>query len=126
MPKKKAAQSVSSHASANKAALIGFLFSIPFWFVNFIVALKIDPFYGWLETMPFLRSTPVLPLILLMLFPIGAFISIRPLLKKGAKTKNLMLNIAVSLIMFAVFLLLANILGSEFLNCEILAIPNCD
>lgn len=115
-------------ANPKSAALIGFLFAVPFLAINFIVALHIEPFYSFLGSFPAIRATPLTPLLLLLLFPIGAFIALRPMFQKtpDGQRRFLIGNSLVALTLLAFFLVVFSALGEEFYRCEILHIPNCD
>ena len=112
----------------HSAALVGFLFSLPFVITNFIVSSHIEPLYSFLGSFPSVRKSPFLPLALLLLFPIGAFISIRPMLYKGAngKRKIYILNTILAVILIGFFLLFFLALGEEMYRCNVLKVPNCD
>ncbi|MFZ2887044.1 MAG: hypothetical protein WA021_04465, partial [Minisyncoccia bacterium] len=69
-------------STPNRAALIGLLLVLPFIILNFIVALRIEPVYSFLGSIGLLSSSPWLPTLLLLLFPIAFFITIRPMLTK--------------------------------------------
>jgi hypothetical protein len=108
----------------NFAAIIGFLFALPFFIINFIVALRIEPLYSILGAYPALRNTPILPLLLLLLFPIGACISAYPMFQ--GKQKIYITNTIVVIVLMVVFFILFYALGEELYRCEIAKIPNCD
>lgn len=110
----------------NKAAFVGFLFAIPFVVTNFIVALRLEPIYSFLGSFSVIRNSPFLPLFLLLLFPLGAYIALYPMLKKGRKSNFYILNSIVATILLAIFAILFFALGEEIYRCEILKIPNCD
>ena len=113
--------------SPKSAAFVGFLFSLPFIVANFIVSLRIEPFYSFLGTFPTVRNSTLFPLLLLLLFPVGAFIAIRPLLKtSNGKRKFYLVNITLASIMLIVFLLLFFALAGDTYRCDVLKIPNCD
>jgi hypothetical protein len=111
-----------------RAAIIGFLFVVPFFVANFIVALRIEPLYSFLGSFPAIRNSTFIPLLLLLLFPIGTYIAVRPALQKGPDGKRAMhvVNIAVAAIILAIFLVLFYALGEEAYRCDVLKIPNCD
>lgn len=111
----------------NKAALIGFLFALPFVITNFIVALRIEPFYLFLGSFSVIRNSPIFPLLLLLLFPVGAFVAMRPSLKKvDGKRKFYLTNSIVAIVLIVVFILLFTALEEELYRCNVLQIPNCD
>ncbi len=110
------------------AATIGFLFAIPFLIMNFIIALRLEPFYSFIGSFPAIRNATLTPLVLLLLFPIGAYIAALPMLRKDTNGKRRMLvaNSIVIVIMLAVFVVLFTALGEDFYRCDILGIKNCD
>lgn len=108
------------------AAGIGFLFIFPFIVMNSIVGSRIEPFFSLLR--PGIHTSTfeyILLFIVLFLIPIGAFISIRPMIYDG-KLKFYIVNGVVAAILLIVFMVLTGTLGSEIYRCEILQIPNCD
>jgi hypothetical protein len=113
--------------SSRSAAFIGFLFSLPFILVNFVVSLRIEPFYSFLGTVPAVRNSTIFLLLLLLLFPVGAFIAIQPMLKtSNGKRKFYPINIGLALILLIVFLFLFSALIGDTYRCDVLKIPNCD
>lgn len=114
--------------SHNRAALTGLLFVLPFFLMNFIVSLRMQPFFSFLEMFPAIRSSPILPLLLLLLFPAGAYASIRPMLftEKDGSRKMPIVNCLLSALLLAMFLFLFIPLAKDMYTCEILNIPNCD
>jgi hypothetical protein len=112
----------------NTAALKGFLFSLPFFVLNFIVSLRLEPFYSIFGSVPAIRNSPFIPLLLLLLFPVGAFVAALPMLQTGAKGKRkiYIANMAVAAVLLIIFVLLFSVLGEELYQCNVLKIPNCD
>jgi len=109
------------------AAFLGFLFTLPFIVANFIVSLRIEPFYSLLGKFPAVRNSTLFPLLQLLLFPIGAFIAIRPVLKKSnGKWGFYPVNIVLVALMLIVFFLLFIALAGDTYRCDVLKIPNCD
>jgi hypothetical protein len=112
----------------NRAALFGFLLVLPFIIVNFIVALRLEPLYSALGSMGFLTS-PWLPGLLLLLFPLALFVTIRPMLRKDNTCgyhRFYPLNIALGALIIAATIFFWNGLGQDIIACDILHIPNCD
>jgi hypothetical protein len=110
-----------------KTAIVGALFALPFFLANFVVALRFEPFYSLLGIIPAMRKTPILPLLLLLLFPIGAYIAIRPSIqKKSGKRKFYIANTFIAAFLLVFFFIVFTALGEEFYRCDILHIPNCD
>jgi hypothetical protein len=113
--------------SPRSAAFVGFLFSLPFIVANFIVSLRIEPFYSLLGTFPTVRNSTMFPLLLLLLFPIGAWIAIKPVLKvSNGRRKLHFINIALASIMLIIFLFLFFALAGDTYRCDVLKISNCD
>jgi ethanolamine transporter EutH len=117
-----------AHLNAHRAAVTGLLFILPFFILNVIVALRFDPFYSLLGAVPAIRNSTLLPLILLLLLPIGAYVAARPMLQKdeSGKRKMLILNSIVAVTLIALFIPVFFGLGQDMYRCDILHIPNCD
>lgn len=111
--------------TARRSALLGSLCALPFVLMNFVVALRVEPFYANLGSVPVIRNSPVTPLLLLLLFPVGAFVAMRPLFA-GGKKSGYAINILVSMLLIATFIPLFLALGQDLYRCDILQIPNCD
>lgn len=111
-----------------RAALIGLVSTLPFVITNFIVGLRIEPFYGFLDSFPVIRSSPILPLLLLLFFPVGAIFSLYPMLskEKDGSRKMYILNSVLSAVLLAIFLFLFIPLAKDIYTCDVLKIPNCD
>jgi hypothetical protein len=112
----------------NRAALLGFLLLVPFIIVNFTVALRLEPLYSTLGSIGFLAS-PWLPVLLLALFPLALFVTIRPMLRKDNTCgyhRFYPLNIALGALILAAVIFFGNSLGQDLIACDILRIPNCD
>ena len=111
-----------------RAALSGFLCTLPFFIINFIVSLRIQPFYAVLDAFPVIRSSPFLPLLLLLFFPLGALISLYPMLhaEKDDGRKIPILNVIIAALLLAIFFFLFIPLAEDIYKCQILKIPNCD
>jgi hypothetical protein len=120
----KSTKSVNPHG----AAVTGALLAVPFIITNLIVSLRIEPFYALLETIPAVRNSPVFPLLLLFLFPVGAFIAMRPMIQKETQGQRTFypVNILIAVILLVTFFILFSALGNELYRCEVLKIPNCD
>jgi hypothetical protein len=111
------------------AALIGFLFALPFLILNTIVGSRIEPFYSLMR--PDTHTGPfeyVLLAFVLLLIPIGGFIAARPMLRTGVngEQKFYLLNTILAAILIAGGIALFVGLGSEIYRCDVLQIPNCD
>ncbi len=111
-----------------RALLIGILFILPFILVNFIVALRLEPFYSFLGSFMLIRNSTLTPLVLLLLFPIGAFVAARPMIRKNADGNRRMhlVNAIFVTTTIIIFLVLFAVLGEEAYRCDVLQIPNCD
>lgn len=120
-------------SNPKSAALIAFLFTLPFMVLNTIAGNQIEPFFTIFKvnTGGGFWDHPVghISLIVaLLLFPIGAVISIRPMFQKGAdgKRKFHLMNVLLAVIMVFLFVLISGALISEIYRCNVLQIPNCD
>jgi hypothetical protein len=115
--------------SPKSAALIGLLCIAPFVLLNAIVGSRIEPFFSLIR--PGTHTGPYeYPLLffVLLLIPVGSFISIRPMFQQGAegKRKFYLVNVLLAALLLIVFVTLSVALGSEIFRCNILQIPNCD
>jgi len=120
-------------SNPRSAALIAFLFTLPFMVLNTIAGNQIEPFFTIFEvnTGGGFWDHPVghISLIVaLLLFPIGAVISIQPMFQKGAdrKRKFHLMNVLLAVIMVFLFVLISGALISEIYRCNVSQIPNCD
>ncbi len=111
-----------------KAAYVGFLLVLPFFLLNFVVALRLEPIYSMLIAANLISSTPWFPTLLLALFPIALFIVIRPMLRHDAAGKRhfYILNSLLGVFILVVMIFLWGGLGEDIIKCDILKIPNCD
>lgn len=111
------------------AALIGFLCSLPFIVMNALVANQVQPVLSFLRPDGH-TSTFEYGLLasVLLLLPIGAFITLRPVLykKQDEDRKLYIFNIVLAIILFAGFVMISIGLGSDIYQCDVLKIPNCD
>lgn len=115
------------------AALIAFLFTLPFMVLNTIAGNHIEPFYtifmvntgGGFWDHPIGHISLIIALLLL---PAGAVISIRPMLQRQADgtRRFLFINTLLAVILLTFFFLVSNALISEIYRCNVLDIPNCD
>ena len=62
------------------------------------------------------------------MLPLGAFVAVRPLLQGRTRGAGgwAIAEIAVAVVLLALFLLISVGLGEEIYRCEFLQIPNCD
>lgn len=106
------------------AALVGMLCIVPFLLLNAIVATRTEPFFSLLRPGPHtsLQEYVLLPLVLL-LFPLGALIAVRPLFRER---KFYAVNSLLALFLLGAFAAIAFGLGMDIYRCEILRIPSCD
>ena len=116
-------------SNPKSAAIVGFLFALPFLILNTIVGIRIEPFYSLMR--PDNHSGPleyVLLAVVLLLIPVGGFIAARPMLQKGAngERKFYLLNTILAAILIAGGIALFVGLGSDIYRCDVLHIPNCD
>jgi hypothetical protein len=111
------------------AAWTGLLFLLPFWIMNAVVVLRIEPLFSWVRPAPHTspREYAVLAIVLLLL-PAGALWTLIPSLTRDADGKRMFhaANTAVAMLLILFFLAVAGALGSEIYACEVLQVPNCD
>lgn len=120
-------------SNPKSAALFSFLLTLPLILLNTIAINRIDPFFtifqintaGSFWDYPIGHSTA---LVALLLLPCGAAIALRPLLQTGGSGKQAfyLVNIFLSVIMLAAFVLISGALIEEIYRCNVLQIPNCD
>ncbi len=111
------------------AALAGFVQILPFAVLNAIVANRVEPFFSLIR--PGIHTSPFeysLLLVVLLLLPFGAFLSLRPLLRRGAHWTMgaYLLNGGTAALLLVGFVVLSTALGSDIYACDVLKIPNCD
>jgi hypothetical protein len=106
-----------------RTILAAALFAAPFFVVNAIISGRIEPFYSWLDAAPAIRNSPLLPLGLLALLPVAAFILLAP--ASGARRVGVAgaFGAAFLLASFAAFTVA---FGEEALRCDIARVANCD
>lgn len=111
------------------AALVGFLFILPFFVANAIVGNRIEPFFSLIR--PGLHTSArelVVLAIVLLLFPAGALVALSPMRRRGADgtRRFYLLNGVIAAVLLIAFAVLSIALGSEIYRCDVLKIPNCD
>jgi hypothetical protein len=120
-------------ATPRSAALIGFLFALPFVSLNAIAVSKLEPFYTaftglGLDNISRFGAGLIVFSSVFLLLPLGALIAIRPLLQgktRGARGWAIV-EVAVATALMALFVLVSVGLGEEMYRCAILQVPNCD
>ncbi|MBX3036517.1 MAG: hypothetical protein KF758_06365 [Anaerolineales bacterium] len=106
------------------AALTGFLFALPFLIMNAMVANQFQPLLSFLRPDGHTSNFEyVLLAFVLILLPIGAIVSIRPMF---AEKKLYILNIVLAFILIVGFVIIGTALGTEIYRCDVLQILNCD
>jgi hypothetical protein len=116
-------------SSPGLAALIGFLCSMPFIVMNALVGNQVEPFLSFIRPNGHTSTFEYgLLAFVLLLLPLGAFITLRPMLQKqrDEKRKLYVFNIILALVLFAGFSMISMSLGSDIYRCDVLQIPNCD
>lgn len=115
------------------AAFTAFLLTLPFMILNTIAANQIEPLYTIFKvnTAGSFWDYPVghiSLLVVLLLFPLGATISIRPMLQKtnDGERKFYFVNILLAVIMVGFFVLISGALLEEIYRCNIIGVLNCD
>jgi hypothetical protein len=114
--------------SPRRSALIAVLLVLPFILLNFVVGLRLDPVYSFMADIGLLGPTPWFPTLLVALYPIAAFIAVRPMLNAGpdGKRKFYIINILVAMFALGAAIFLWWALGEDIIKCNVLKIPNCD
>lgn len=90
--------------------------------------MRVEPFYSLLGSLEIVRKSPIFPLFLLLFFPVGAFISLSPMIHKSEKGKRkfYLFNSLIAVLIMIFFTVVFVALGEELYRCDILKIPNCD
>lgn len=117
------------NAKPGVAALAGFLFALPFAAMNAIVANRVEPFFSLIRPGPHTSAHEIALLVfVILLLPAGAYVALRPVLRKGpdGKRRFHVVNGGAAAILLLVFGTLSFTLGSEIYRCEILRFPYCD
>lgn len=120
-------QSISTRPGG--AAVLGALCLVPFAVANAIVANRIEPFFSVLRPGAHTSGGEYLLLaVLLLLMPAGAYVALRPALRRGAdgKRRFLVLNVMMAVLLVTGFAAVGIALGSEIYACDVLQVPNCD
>lgn len=120
-------------SNPKSAALLSLLLTLPLILLNTIAINRIEPFFtifqintgGNFGDHPLGHSAA---LVALLLLPCGALISLRPLLQTGGGGKRAfyLVNIFLSMLLLAAFVLITGALIEEIYRCNVLQIPNCD
>jgi hypothetical protein len=115
-------------ANSRNAAITALLLSLPFLLINAVVATRAEPVYGWLrglETLTFGNYGLgfFLLVALLLLWPVGAFVAVRPLFRER---RWRIVNLALGAVLLVGFAYVGFALGEEIYRCDVLSIPNCD
>ena len=119
-------------ANPKSAVLFSLLLTLPLILLNTIAINRIEPFFTifQINTGGNFRDHPIghsAALLALLLLPCGALISVRPLLQPGGGKRTFYLvNIFLSVLLVAVFVLIVGALLEEIYRCNLLRIPNCD
>lgn len=116
-------------AKPELAGMKGLLFVLPFAVLNAIVATRFEPFFSLIRPGPHTSGQEmVLLACTLLMMPFGAFVALRPVLRRGedGRRRFVLFNTVAATLLLLNFAALAIGLGSEIYRCEILRIPNCD
>jgi hypothetical protein len=118
----------TSTMHTKSAALAGLMCLLPFVLLNMIVAKRVEPFFSIIR--PGIHTSTQEYFLLafaLLLIPLGAFISLRPVRKTADGMRRFyLLNSVTAALLLVVFTAIAMALGPEIYRCDILQIPNCD
>lgn len=112
-----------------RAALHGIALLLPFFITGFIVSLRLDPVYSWMDSLGLLTASPWLPTLLFLLLPVSVFVTIRPMLRRDntcGKHPIYILNILLGALILGFTIFVGQGLAEDFIKCDILKIPNCD
>lgn len=120
-------------SNPKSAALFSLLLTLPLILLNTIAINRIEPFFTifQINTGGSFGDHPIghsAALVALLLLPCGALISMRPLLQTGGGSKRAfyLVNIFLSVLLVAAFVLIVGALFEEIYRCNVLQIPNCD
>jgi len=111
------------------AAFGGFLLVLPLLFLNLIVVKRIEPFFSLIRPASHTTTLEIVLLCtVLLLLPLGAFIAMRPALRKATdgKRKLYLVNSLLAVLLLIGFVTISGALGSDIYRCDVLQIPNCD
>lgn len=119
----------SRSVNPNAAALVGAALVLPFIGLNAIVSGRLEPFFSLIR--PGIHTSPFEYVLLfgsVLLLPVGAFSTLRPVFQQGAagQRRFYVLNGLLAGLLVMAFVALAATLGSEIYSCDILQVPNCD
>lgn len=114
----------------NKAAFLALCCALPVFILNGIANHQIEPYYSFFKidlgssfwAHPIGNITSTLSLLLL---PFGGIVALWPQVQNGWR-KIYPLNAILSVMMFMMFLVITGGLLSEFYDCSISLVPNCD
>jgi hypothetical protein len=115
-------------ADSQSAAIAALLLALPFVLLNVVVSARIEPLHGWITRLEVHNIGGYGPgffllVVLLLLWPIGAFVAVRPLLRER---RWRVINLALGGLLLVGFLFVGGTLGEEIYRCDILRVPNCD
>lgn len=111
------------------ASLSGFLFAAPFLLANASIATRWEPLNsvlrgaglnnidGWGPGFFFLAG-------LLLLLPLGAYVSLQPVLRLRRISRKYWHNVAIAVVLIVGFVSISGALGAELYQCQVT--PYCD
>jgi hypothetical protein len=106
-----------------RTILAAALIVAPFFALNAIIADRIEPFYSWLDAVPAIRNSPLLPLGLVALLPVAAFLLLAP--ASGARRVGVAGAFSAAFLL-AAFAALSVGFGEEIMRCDVEQTANCD
>jgi hypothetical protein len=118
-----------SAATESRFAAIGaVLFALPFVLLVVVVSARVEPIYGWIARFDLNNAGGfglgfLLFVVLLLLWPIGAFVAVLPMLRERRWRR---LNLALAALLLLGFVYVSVALAEEIYRCDILGVPNCD
>ena len=111
------------------AALAGLLLVLPLFLLNVIVGHRVEPLFSMIR--PGIHTSPlerVLLAFVLFLLPVGAFIAVSPMLRRGPgqPRRFYVANGAVAALLIVLFAVIFLAVAVETYRCDVLQVPNCD
>ena len=115
--------------SPRKSALIGLLLTSPFILFDAIVIARIEPFFSLIRPDADTSMSEYLMLFFaLLLFPIGLFFVVRPMLERDQNGRYTFytFNVIAAVIILVLMILLWAGFSSDTISCDILKVITCD
>lgn len=113
----------------HRAALVSIVLLLPFWALNAVIALRFEPLFSLIRPGENTSMAEYALLALsMLLYPIALFVVVRPLLDRSGRgpRKLYLANIALSIAILFLTVLLWGAFSEELVSCEVLGTANCD